>query len=171
MPDEKMPAVAGVVRKATELDAPQVARLYAMLVANPAMQVLPQRLAEIANDPDTALFVFEDGQTLLGTVIVSLCADVMFGRRPFAVVENIVVDQAARGQRIGERLLYAVEAFCTAADCSKIMLLSAASRERAHTFFERCGYSGSTKRGFVKVSVKPAASFSGRVAVPRIPAS
>lgn len=150
MPDERNPAVAGVVRRATELDAPQIARLYAMLVSNPAVQVLPQRLVEIASDPDTALFVFEDGGAVLGTVIVSLCADIMFGRRPFAVVENIVVDQAARGLRIGEHLLQAVEVFCTAADCSKIMLLSAASRERAHTFFERCGYSGSTKRGFVK---------------------
>ncbi len=131
------------------MDAPQIARLYAMLVSNPAVQVLPQRLVEIASDPDTALFVFEDGGAVLGTVIVSLCADVMFGRRPFAVVENIVVDQAARGLRIGEHLLQAVEVFCTAADCSKIMLLSAASRERAHMFFERCGYSGSTKRGFV----------------------
>lgn len=37
-----------------------------------------------------------------------------------------------------------------AADCSKIMLLSAANRERAHTFFERCGYSASAKRGFIK---------------------
>jgi GNAT superfamily N-acetyltransferase len=150
MPDERKPAAAGLVRKATELDAPQIARLYAMLVSNSAAHVLPERLAEIASDPDTALFIFEDGEAVLGTVLVSLCADVMFGRRPFAVVENIVVDQAARGLRIGERLLQAAEAFCTAADCSKIMLLSAASRERAHTFFERCGYSGSTKRGFVK---------------------
>jgi GNAT superfamily N-acetyltransferase len=150
MPEEKQPTAAGVVRKATELDAPQIAQLYAMLVSNSAVRVLPQRLAEIASDPNTAVFIFEDGEAVLGTVLVSLCADVMFGRRPFAVVENIVVDQAARGLRIGERLLQAVEEFCTVADCSKIMLLSAASRERAHAFFERCGYSGSTKRGFVK---------------------
>jgi N-acetylglutamate synthase-like GNAT family acetyltransferase len=150
MPGEKQPTAAGVVRKATELDAPQIAQLYAMLVSDSAVRVLPQRLAEIASDPNTAVFIFEDGEAVLGTVLVSLCADVTFGRRPFAVVENIVVDQAARGLRIGERLLQAVEAFCTAADCSKIMLLSGTSRERAHTFFERCGYSGSTKRGFVK---------------------
>ncbi len=121
-----------------------------MLVSNSSVHVMPQRLAEVASDPNTALFVFEDGEAVLGTVLVSLCADVMFGRRPFAVVENVVVDSAARGLRIGERLLYAVEVFCTAADCSKIMLLSSANRERAHSFFERCGYSGSTKRGFVK---------------------
>jgi len=150
MPDQKKAPIAGLVRQATEFDATQIARLYGMLVSNPAMHVLPQRLAEVARDPNTALFVFDVGETLLGTVIVSLCADVMFGRRPFAVVENIVVDQTVRGLRIGERLLHAVEAFCTSADCSKIMLLSAASREAAHTFFERCGYSGSTKRGFVK---------------------
>jgi GNAT superfamily N-acetyltransferase len=150
MPDKRTSDVTGVVRKATELDAPGITRLYAMLVSNPAVRVLPERLSEVARDPNTALFVFDDGEAVLGTVLVSLCADVMFGRRPFAVVENIIVDEAARGLRIGERLLQAVEAFCTAADCSKIMLLSAAGRERAHEFFERCGYSGSIKRGFVK---------------------
>ena len=146
----RTPASAGTIRKATSSDAPHIARLYAMLVSNPAMHVLPERLAEIADDPNTALFVFEQGQAVLGTVLVSLCADVMFGRQPFAVVENIVVDQAVRGQHIGERLLQAVDDFCQTAGCSKIMLLSAASRERAHAFFERCGYWGSAKRGFVK---------------------
>jgi GNAT superfamily N-acetyltransferase len=150
MASNGIPLAAGVVRRATALDAPQIARLYAMLVTNPAMHVLPERLAEIAGHPSTALFVFEANGILLGTVLVSLCADVMFGRRPFAVVENIVVDEAARGLRIGDRLLQAVDKFCLAADCSKIMLLSSASRESAHRFFERSGYSGTAKRGFVK---------------------
>lgn len=54
------------------MDAPQIARLYAMLVSNPAVHVLPQRLVEIASDPDIALFVFEGGGAVLGTVMVSL---------------------------------------------------------------------------------------------------
>jgi len=150
MRDRDDSTFAGIVRRATGRDAPQIARLYSMLVSNPAVEVWPEQVANVAKNPDAALFVFESQGAVIGTVIVSLCADVMFGRRPFAVVENIVVDPAARGSRIGERLLDAAEAFCEAADCSKIMLLSAASRTRAHAFFERCGYAGSTKRGFVK---------------------
>ena len=137
-------------RRARAQDAAEVARLYGQLVANPAVRVLPERLAELEHASDTALFVAERAGRLVGTVLVALCADAMFGRRPFAVVENIVVDASARGQGVGAALLLAVDRFCLAADCSKIMLLSATERGDAHAFFERSGYAGDRKRGFVK---------------------
>ena len=138
------------IRRARSQDAGEVARLYAQLVANPALNVLPGRLAELETSADAALFVADRGDRLAGTVLVALCPDAMFGRRPFAVVENIVVDVAARGQGVGKALLAAIERFCLAADCSKIMLLSAIERADAHAFFERQGYAGDRKRGFVK---------------------
>ena len=140
----------GIVRRATAADAPAIAALYATLVDNPGIDVQPERVAALHADPATALLVFERAGTVLGTVLVALCADAMFGRRPFAVIENIVVAPASRGARVGERLLAQAETFCRDADCTKIMLLSAATRERAHAFFVRCGYDGSAKRGFVK---------------------
>ena len=143
-------ADGGGVRRARAHDADEVARLYAQLVSNPALSVLPERLAELEEASDAALFVVERGARLVGTVLVALCADVMFGRRPFAIVENIVVDAQARGRGIGAALLREVDRFCLAADCSKIMLLSAAERVDAHPFFERAGYAGDRKRGFVK---------------------
>lgn len=143
---------SGKVRRAAASDAGDVARLYGMLVSSPDVHVLPERLTQLAADASTALFVFVDDGGVHGTVLVSLCADAMFGRRPFAVIENIVVDSTRRSCGIGERLLSAVEDFCRAAHCTKIMLLSTASRERAHAFFERSGYAGGVKRGFVKYS-------------------
>jgi len=74
-----------VPRRARPQDAAQVARLYAQLVANPGLQVLPGRLGELAHASDAALFVVEEDGQLVGTVLVALCPDVMFGRRPFAV--------------------------------------------------------------------------------------
>ena len=145
--------MTAAVRRARPQDAGEVARLYAQLVANPTIAVLPERLGELETSADAALFVADeddDGGRMAGAVLVALCPDAMFGRRPFAVVENIVVDAAARGQGVGRALLAAVERFCLAADCSKIMLLSAIERADAHTFFERQGYAGDRKRGFVK---------------------
>ena len=143
-----------VVRRAQAHDADEVDRLYAQLVANRGVEVLPQRLAELQRASEAALFVVDDespgGDGLLGTVFVALCPDAMFGRQPFAVVDNIVVDARARGRGVGALLLAEVERFCRAADCSKIMLLSAAERRDAHRFFERAGYVGDRKRGFVK---------------------
>jgi len=138
------------VRRACATDAGAVAALYAQLVANPALCVLPERLDELRASPDAALLVASADDALVGTVFVAWCPDVMFGRRPFAVVENIVVDTAARGRGVGAALLGEVERLCLARDCSKIMLLSASERVSAHRFFERSGYAGDRKRGFVK---------------------
>ncbi len=139
-----------VVRRAAPGDADAIAAMYAQLVRNPKVAVLPERIAALSMDAHAALFVGEMAGRVCGTVLVCLCPDVMFNAQPFAVVENIVVDAEARGRGLGRALLRHVEAHCRAHDCSKIMLLSAAHREPAHRFFERAGYSGSSKRGFVK---------------------
>jgi N-acetylglutamate synthase-like GNAT family acetyltransferase len=138
------------VRRAEGSDAPAIQALYRELVSNPAVTVTPQRVAEVAQDPRTALFVAEIEDVTVGTALVSLCSDVMFQSQPFAVVENIVVAVGCRGSGVGAALMRNVEHYCLAAQCSKIMLLSSAERAEAHRFFERVGFVGSIKKGFVK---------------------
>jgi len=139
-----------VMRRAVADDAPHLERLYRQLVDNPDICVLPGRIEALADDPATALFVCDvDGQ-VRGTVLVSLCRDVMFRHQPFAVVENLVLDESVRGQGIGALLLRHVEQFCAAHDCSKMMLLSSVTRVEAHRFFAGMGFRGDNKRGFVK---------------------
>ncbi|WP_200916529.1 GNAT family N-acetyltransferase [Jeongeupia sp. HS-3] len=131
-------------------DAEGIQGLYAELVGSAEIAVQPERIAHIAGDANTALFVAEIQARICGTALVSLCNDVMFKSQPFAVVENVVVTAASRSVGVGRLLFAHIEAFCLAADCSKIMLLSSAERADAHRFFERAGFTGSTKRGFVK---------------------
>jgi N-acetylglutamate synthase-like GNAT family acetyltransferase len=139
-----------IIRNARPDDAERIAELYKQLVSNPEVMVQPGRISAISGDPNTGLFVCELSGEVQGTALVSLCADVMFGSQPFAVIENVVVDEDVRGQGLGEALLRHIEAFCLASNCSKMMLLSSIQREDAHRFFERAGFAGSSKRGFVK---------------------
>ena len=138
------------VRRAKGSDASSIASLYAQLVNNPAVSVLPQTIDALAANGKSALLVCEVDAQVFATALVCLCEDVMFTTQPFAVVENVVVDSALRGQGIGRALFQAIEDFCRDSQCSKIMLMSSASRTDAHRFFERAGYAGSVKRGFVK---------------------
>ncbi|MFM0466096.1 GNAT family N-acetyltransferase [Paraburkholderia strydomiana] len=73
----------------------------------------------------------------------------MYAEQPFAVVENLVVDQECRGNGIGQALLREVERFCLSRNYSKMMLLSSAFRVDAHRFFEQVDFRGDRKRGFV----------------------
>ena len=138
------------VREARGADAVAVAALYRSLVTSPHVNVREERLETIASDPHNFIFVCEVDKVVCGTAFLTLCLDAMFGNQPYGVVENVVVDEAWRGKGIGRRLFAHVEEMCRIRDCSKLMLMSTATRESAHRFFERQGFSSSNKRGFVK---------------------
>ena len=138
------------IRTARRLDAAILQSLYRQLVDDPNVAVTEAQLECLEKDDRTRLLVCESDGRVRGTVLVCLCADVMYAGQPFAVLENLVVDRECRGRGIGHALLREVERFCLARDCSKVMLLSSASRIDAHLFFERVGFRGDRKRGFVK---------------------
>jgi predicted N-acetyltransferase YhbS len=138
------------IRQAQSTDAAAIQLLYQEFVSNPAISVLPERIAEAAQNPHTALLVGEINGVVVGTVLVSLCLDVMFQNQPFAVVENVVVTASHRGLGVGAALMREVERYAQTAQCSKIMLLSSAERTQAHRFFEKVGFAGSMKKGFIK---------------------
>jgi predicted N-acetyltransferase YhbS len=125
------------IRSACSHDAAAIGALYRQLVGDMHVRVEGSRIQAISDDPCTKLFVCEVNGEVTATVLVSLCLDVMYGNQPFAVVENLVVDSQHRGKGLGEKLLREVERFCLGEDCSKIMLMSSATRVDAHRFFER----------------------------------
>ena len=138
------------VRRASAGDAAAIYSLYRQLVSNPAVSISPEHLQRLSKSKHHFVLVAEKRNQVRGTVLLSLCEDIMFNTQPFAVVENVIVDQAARCQGIGAALLLEVEAQCKASDCPKIMLLSSSQRTEAHQFFERQGFTGGAKLGFVK---------------------
>jgi N-acetylglutamate synthase-like GNAT family acetyltransferase len=138
------------IRTARPEDATAIGALYRQLVNDPHVRVEGSRIQSIIHDSHTQLYVCEVNDHVVATALVSLCFDVMYGDQPFAVIENVVVDTQHRGNGLGEKLLQEIERFCARHDCSKIMLMSSASRVDAHRFFERVGFSPDAKRAFVK---------------------
>jgi GNAT superfamily N-acetyltransferase len=138
------------IRTAQSADADILQSLYRQLVDDKNIRTTASQVQVLEDDARTRLLVCELEGRVRGTVLVCLCADAMYAGQPFAVVENLVVDQECRGNGIGQALLREVERFCLSRNCSKMMLLSSASRVGAHRFFEQAGFRGDRKRGFVK---------------------
>jgi GNAT superfamily N-acetyltransferase len=137
------------IRQAIPADASQLERLYRQLVAGSPVCVVPERLAELLVSEHAYLAVADRSGLLLGTMFLSLCLDPMYGKQPFGVIENIVVAEDARGTGVGTALLEHLQGLALKADCSKLMLSSAADRISAHAFFGRSGFAPN-KVGFVK---------------------
>jgi N-acetylglutamate synthase-like GNAT family acetyltransferase len=179
-PAEKQAGAPGwQVRRARAADAAAIQALYRQFVSNPALDVQAQRIEHLAQSADHWLLVAHGGShaqsrphhsdspsfsgaalgsqpgahpapSVCGTALLIFCSDVMFGERPFAVLENLVVDASLRGLGVGRALLRQAEALCLERSASKLMITSGSQREQAHGFFEAVGYCGQTKKSFIK---------------------
>lgn len=86
---------------------------------------------------------------ILGTCTVNLCANLSWSGRPYAIIENVVVDSSHRGKGIGTDILHFAQKFAEDAECYKVALMTGSKRPETLRFYENAGLSG-TKIGFQK---------------------
>jgi ribosomal protein S18 acetylase RimI-like enzyme len=96
-------------------------------------------LAAIIAQPGTTLFVARDDDTgeLVGTLTL-VTFPIPTGRR--AWIEDVIVDSAASGQRLGERLSQAALDKARELGCKTVELTSRPSREAANHIYKKLGF-------------------------------
>ena len=102
------------------------------------------QVAEFVAQPAVYLFVYrpdeadsEGNRPILGTLSLATF-DIPTGRR--AWVEDVVVDNAARGQGAGQKLVEAAVAHAAAIGSKSVDLTSRPTREAANRLYKRAGF-------------------------------
>jgi ribosomal protein S18 acetylase RimI-like enzyme len=136
-----------VIREATLSDLPRVVELIAQLYSDPAQEDFAaarasyeRAYAEIAGDPRQTLLVAETGGEIVGTLVLIIVPNLTRRGRPYAILENIVVDAERRSGGIGEALVRRAIEDAQAAGCHKVALMSRVERTEAHRFYGRLGF-------------------------------
>jgi ribosomal protein S18 acetylase RimI-like enzyme len=96
-----------------------------------------EALERIVASPATALLIARDEGQIVGTLTLALFK-IPTGTR--AWVEDVVVDQAARGRGIGQALTLEAIRVARASGAKTIDLTSRASREAAGRLYEKMGF-------------------------------
>jgi GNAT superfamily N-acetyltransferase len=143
------------IRRATARDLPRIVELLQQLSLDEPREESGAMLAgsyreafaRIDGDPSQQLLVAESDDRIVGTVVVVVIANLSHRGRPWALVENVVVDGTARGEGVGEALLREAEAIARASGCYKLSLTSNKRRADAHRFYGRLGFRA-THEGF-----------------------
>jgi ribosomal protein S18 acetylase RimI-like enzyme len=97
----------------------------------------PHELEELVSDPDTVLFVARVDGRILGSLTLA------FYRIPTGLkawIEDVVVDEAARGRGVGAELNLAALAEAAARGAKDVSLTSRPSREAANRLYLRLGF-------------------------------
>jgi GNAT superfamily N-acetyltransferase len=151
--------VEPVVRRLGLSDLSELLRLYAQLQPGdpPLSAAVAERTwARIVNDPALIYIgVFVAGK-LASTCHAALIPNLTRGARPYAVVENVVTDQAHQRRGFGALAMRELIARCWRADCYKIMLMSGSRRAAVHGFYSALGFDRDAKQAFVLLA--PAAN-------------
>jgi GNAT superfamily N-acetyltransferase len=139
------------VREAVSADLDAVLSLYVQLAegrpeSQPASRPEAERLfTTIAARPDRTLLVAVDEDMVVGTADLVVLSNLTHHGMAWAIVENVVVDQAWRRAGIGRALMDEIVGRCRQANCYKIQLLSRAHRQSAHVFYESLGFERSVE--------------------------
>lgn len=97
----------------------------------------PEQLAEIVSSPATVLFVARAGEVVVGSLTLALFR-IPTGLR--AWIEDVVVDEGARGRGVGEALNRAALAHALSVGARTVDLTSRPSRQAANRLYQRLGF-------------------------------
>jgi ribosomal protein S18 acetylase RimI-like enzyme len=124
-----------VVRSVSPELASAISSLLPQL--SPASPPSADELAAIVDSPATSLLVARDGDAIVGTLTLAVFR-IPTGVR--AWIEDVVVDEAARGRGVGEALTLAAVGLARDAGARSVELTSRATREAANRLYRRLGF-------------------------------
>jgi GNAT superfamily N-acetyltransferase len=141
-----------IVRAATENDIPRILELYRQLAIvtapvelnqKPSLEDYRQVFARISAVPGLELLVAEEEGEVAGSLVLFIAPNLSHGGLPWALVENMIVDQKHRRQGIGRLLMDYAIARSKEAGCYRIGLSSDKKRQEAHHFYRSLGFQAS----------------------------
>jgi GNAT superfamily N-acetyltransferase len=97
------------------------------------------RFTRILLDPNQRTIVAEIDGKVVGTLVVAILPNLAHGGAPYAVVENVVVDEEHRGEGIGRALMHDALALARETGAYKLTLSTNARRKEAHEFYRSLG--------------------------------
>lgn len=98
---------------------------------------------EVAASPSNAILVAEQDGRIVATYQLTIIPGLSLKATRRAQIESVRVASTSRGLGLGEQLMADAEARARAAGCTLLQLTTNRSRERAHRFYERLGFTPS----------------------------
>lgn len=139
------------VREANYNDLDGILDLYKQLFPdedyiNP--ELYTEKWNEIITCKYIKLFIAEIDNVIVSTCTIVIIPNMTRGNRPYSIIENVITDKNNRNQGFGKEVIMKAIDYAKSNDCYKVMLLSSIKRTEAHSFYEKIGFNGNTKKGF-----------------------
>lgn len=142
-----------MIREIKESDLKGLFELYTQLHGNP----FPEETAELSalcskilNDENHHIIVAEKDGKIVSSCVCVIIPNLTHGQRPYALIENVVTDEAFRRRGLATACLDFAREISRKENCYKIMLMTGSKQESTLKFYERAGYNRSDKTAFIQ---------------------
>jgi GNAT superfamily N-acetyltransferase len=139
-------------REATPGDFGEVLRLYRQLHPKdpvPHDGSDKAAFAQILDSSGLHLFVLEVDGAVVATTYLNVIPNLTRSVSPYAVIENVVVDEALRGTGLGKQIMAGTLEAAWDAGCYKAMLMTGSRNPATHAFYKACGFSPDAKKAYL----------------------
>ncbi len=140
---------ARTIRLARPDDYPAIVALYRELVGEiPVAEGEAGRAHwwALLSHSGTSVLAAEAERRIVAVATLHILLNMTYGRRPYALIENVVTAKHHQGRGFGRQVMQAAIARAWDAGAYKIMLLTGKKR-RAHAFYEKVGFDPDEKFG------------------------
>lgn len=137
-------------REARADDLDDLMRLYHQLNPGDPLTVDGSGVAfaRIVSSPGLSIFVVELDGAIVATTYLNVIPNLTRSASPYAVIENVVVEESLRGMGIGKQVMEHTHQAAWDAGCYKVMLMTGSDNPRTHAFYRACGLSSEYKAAY-----------------------
>ena len=142
-----------MTREIAEKDLDGLLNLYSQLHDEPVPEKGPELLAlwkTILAEKRQHIIVAEENGRLVSSCVCTIIPNLTHGQRPYALIENVVTDEAHRNKGLATECLNHAKALAIKENCYKLMLLTGSKKESTHRFYQKAGYNSEDKTAFIQ---------------------
>jgi GNAT superfamily N-acetyltransferase len=103
----------------------------------------------IIRTPGLRIFVLEEDGRIVATAYLNVIANLTRSGSPYAVTENVVVEESLRRTGLGKRIIEGTLSAAWGEGCYKAMLATGSRRAATHAFYRACGLASDEKTAYV----------------------
>ena len=99
--------------------------------------------------PNLHLFALLVDSEICASTYLNILPNITRSASPYAVIENVVTEEDARGQGFGKMIMQHTLEFAWVAGCYKAMLMTGSKDESTHAFYRACGFLNDAKTAYL----------------------
>jgi GNAT superfamily N-acetyltransferase len=104
---------------------------------------------QILGSPGLHIFVLEFDGKIVATTYLNVVPNLTRAASPYAVIENVVVEESLRGRGVGKQIMADTLQAAWQAGCYKAMLMTGSRKPATHAFYRACGFSPDAKTAYL----------------------